>query len=202
MITACGNELELSDEEARLWFDGLSAFLAPLNYSLYYHDAHTWLIQNDQLPHITAKPIYTLSHQSLMPELKNLDETLFWQQFITETQMFLSAHSLNKARKTLYPINGVWIWGGGPVGEPATIPLICNEPNLIQLGKLLSTEVQQGTWDPKHAKHSILILNKLNTTDRLLLEQKLASYTVCWYWNNMAYLKKPKRWWSRMIGKI
>ena len=202
MITALGYELQLSNQESQQWFDVLSDFLAPLHYTLYYHDAYTWLIQCPNQPRITAKPICKLLHQSIMPELKSLDDTLFWQRFITETQMFLGSHPLNKARKGLHPINGVWVWGGGPLGMPVQTPLVCNHPNLLQLGTLLSTHVIHGPVPQKPAKNSVLLFNELSQSDRLLLQDQLQSYTVRWYWNNMAYLTKRKRWWSRVIGVI
>ena len=202
MITAFGSALELSDKESHQWFDALSEFLAPLTYRLFYHDAYTWLLQCDGQPTITAKPIHNLLHQSMMPELKNLDETLFWQRFITETQMFFSTHPLNKARLGVHSINGLWVWGAGPLGAPVQKPLICNEPNLLKLSQLLSTKVISGQFPQNPAKNSVLLLEDLNQPDRILLEEQFQSYTVRWYWNNMAYLTKPKRWWSRIIGII
>lgn len=202
MITASGHELQLSNQESQQWFKILNDFLTPLDYSLYYHDAYTWLIQCADHPTVTAKPIHNLLHHSIMPELKNLDDTLFWQQFITETQMFLGSHPLNKARKGLPSINGVWVWGGGPLPAPGQTPLVCYHSNLVQLGTLLSTQVIDEPLPLKSANHSVLLFNELSEADRLLLQDQLQSYNVRWYWNNLAYLTKQKRWWSRIIGII
>ncbi len=202
LITAVGHELQLSDEASRQWFDALSAFLAPFNQKLYYHDACTWLIQCHEEHQISAKPVYRLLHQSMIPELKNLDKTLFWQRFITETQMFFSTHPLNKARIGLPSVNGVWVWGAGPLRARVQTPIICDDPHLLPLARLLSTHVIQGPLPQKPDKKSVILFNHLNLTHRIALEHQLKSQPVRWYWNNLAYLIQPKRWWSRIIGII
>ena len=111
MIMACGEMLDLSDEESRQWFAALAKFLVNDKVTLHYHDANTWLIQFDECPPINAKPVHSLLQQSMMQQLAALDPTLFWSRFLTENQMFFSEHPLNKARTGRYPVNGVWIWG-------------------------------------------------------------------------------------------
>ncbi len=118
MITACYEDLDLSDEASRQWFAALADFLKYDNIKLHYHDAYTWLIQFEQSPPIHAKPVHTVLNQSMMQQLKTLDPTLFWSRFLTENQMFFSEHPLNKTREGRYPINGVWIWGDEQLNEP------------------------------------------------------------------------------------
>ena len=113
MIVASGSELQLSDQVSRLWFAAFKEFVTADHFNVHYHDAHTWLIQCDGKPLLDSKPVHTLHHKSLMPELRKLDETLYWQRLITEGQMFFSEHPLNKDRLASYSINGLWFWGGG-----------------------------------------------------------------------------------------
>ncbi len=141
MIIASGSQLELSEQESKRWFEAFKEFIASENMHLHYHDAYTWLFQYEDKPQITAKPVHVLQHQSMMPELEMLDKTLFWQRFITESQMFFSGNALNKARIGLYPINGVWLWGGGALGDKIQTQLICHDPDLIELANVLSTNV-------------------------------------------------------------
>ena len=202
MIVASGSELQLSDDESRLWFTALEAFLAPENISLYYHDAHTWLLQYDGRPHIFSKPVHVLQHQSMMPELKKLDDTLFWQRFITENQMFFSAHSLNKTRIGLYPINGLWIWGGGSLRARVKIPLVYHDDSSLKLAKLLSTNVIDYTSLPSLSNNCVLLCNDFGQHDQHVLQTQLNKNTVRWYWNNVAYISKPNSWLSRLMEKF
>ena len=119
MIVASAHELKLSESESVRFFSALAEFVAAYSIKLHYHDAYTWLLNVDGQPHITAKPVHALLHQSLMPELRTLDSTLFWQRLITEIQMFFSAHPFNKEREEKYSINGIWIWGNGKMHEPS-----------------------------------------------------------------------------------
>ena len=201
MIVASAATLQLSDDESRRWFDALSAFVASENINLYYHDAHTWLLQCKDRPQIVAQPVHKLLHQSMMLELKRLDETLFWQRLITEIQMFFSAHLLNNSRPGLYPINGVWIWGGGRLPGLVDIPFYCDEPS-FKLASLLTTQVIDVNTSRIFAKNGVLLYSSLDAQEHVFLQTKLQKNTVQWYWSNVAYLSKPKSWLSRLMGKI
>lgn len=222
MIVASGHELKLSTEESRVWCAELAAFSAFVDIKLHYHDASTWLLQRDGKPKIIARPVHTLHHQSMMPELKKLDETLFWQRYITENQMFFSEHPLNKARKESYSINGLWLWGGGNLHERGHKTLVCANEGLQKLATLLSTSVssyQSGkmpnsrgltagssldakSMDPAFAADSVLLFDTLNEHERAALQTQLQKNTVHWYWNNVAYTSKPKSWWSRLLERF
>lgn len=201
MIIRAGQTLVLSDAESRLWFDALSAFLASENTHVHYHDAHTWLLQCKDMPHIRAKPVHHVLHQSMMTELKGLDETHFWQRFMTEIQMFFSAHALNEARLGLNSINGLWIWGDGILHEKVDIPIYCDEP-LFKLASLLSTQVNDVKTSTRFAKNGLILYSVLSKQDEQRLQTQLQNTATQWYWNNVAYLSKPKRWWSRLIERV
>ena len=202
MIVASGHELQLSDDESRRWFAALVDFVASENIHLQYHDAHTWLIRRDTKPQILAKPVHVLQHQSMMPELKMLDETLFWQRFITENQMFFSAHAMNKTREGLYPINGLWIWGDGALRARTETSLVGYDDDLLHLAKLLSINVSHYPSLPSLSKNSVLLCNDLCPEQHQILQARLQKNTVRWYWNNHAYLSKPKNWLSRLMENI
>ena len=197
MITALGSELQLSEIQSRAWFAALAEFVASDISNLYYHDPHTWLLQCDGKPQLTAKPVHTLHHQSMMPELKRLDKTLFWQRFITENQMFFSTHPLNKARTEVYPINGLWLWGNGKLQACGQKQLICSDESLWQLARVLSTNVSEYQSVPSIADNSVLLFSELGQHELCALQTRLQKNKVRWYWNNVAYLTKPRNWWSR-----
>lgn len=195
MIMASGSALQLSDQESQGWFAALVDFVQPNKVHMHYHDAHTWLIQVKEHPRITAKPVHMLLHQSMTPQLKALDSTLFWQRFITENQMMFSGHPLNKARMDRYPINGLWIWGGGQLQSRSKRPFICNDEQTFKLAALLSTQVSY-LQPGESLKKNTVILSSANQAEGL--QTQLQKYTVRWYWNNVAYINKPQHWWLGM----
>ena len=199
MIVACGQALELSESDSLRWYSALAQFVKPYNINLHYHDAYTRLINVDNLPQITAKSVYTLLHQSLLAEIRALDPTLFWQRFITESQMFFSAHPLNKERGETNPINGIWIWGDGKLLENHLKPLVCQNDELLKLAQLLSTKVSGYSPSAPISKNSLFLFGELNPSELHVLELQSQKHTVRWYWNNIAYLTKPKSWISRLI---
>lgn len=201
MIVASGNDLQLSEPESRLWFAALAEFLAADNMQLYFHDATTWLLQCEGKPALIAKPVHSLLHQSMMPQLRNLDESLFWQRLITETQMFLSAHPLNQSGKGKQPINGIWIWGSGSLLEKKQKPCIASDKDSHALARLLSKEVHESHLTAPLTKDTVLLFSDLAPQDRLALQTRLEKYKLRWYWNNIAYETPAKRWFSRLIGR-
>ena len=196
MIIASGDALDLTEEESYQLFEDFKAFVAADNIALHYHDAHTWLIQCVDKPPINAKPPHTILHHSLMSELKMLDDTHFWQSFITENQMFFSSHPLNKERCS-YPINGLWFWGEGELGAPTDRPFIYAEESLRRLATLLSTNVSMYEPSIKYVKNNMLLFEGLQQNELAILQTQLQKNTVHWHWNNIAYYSKRKRWWTR-----
>lgn len=202
MILASGPELQLSSEESRAWLAAFAAFVSDDNIHLHYHDAHTWLLQCDDKPGIVAKPVHTMHHQSMMHELKTLDDTLFWQRFITENQMFFSAHPLNKNRPGLYPLNGLWIWGGGDMMQGVSRPLIFKGYDAGCLARVISSSAKEYENNVPYSKGTVLLFDALNDKEQQQLESQLKQHTVRWYWTNTAYVSTPKRLWSRLMEKL
>lgn len=89
MVSAYGAQLGLSEADSKLWYQSYADYLAEEGMSLHYHRADMWLLRIDGKPYLNAKPVHQLLNHSLMPELSALDITMYWQKFITESQMFL-----------------------------------------------------------------------------------------------------------------
>jgi hypothetical protein len=191
MIMACDEALNLSDDESRQWFSALSEFLCHDRIKLHYHDAYTWLIQFENPPPIHAKPVNLLLQKSMMLHLKALDVTLFWSRFITESQMFLSGHALNKSRD--FPINGVWIWGEGRLKTRSSRAIVCGDEEGYALAELLSTRVSFYKPGEKTPRNALVLLPNLNAQQAAWFEKN----RVHWYWNNIQYITKPKSWFIR-----
>jgi len=198
MITASFDDLKLSDEESRLWFKEFKEFLALDNINLFYHNKDIWLLQSDNLPQIIAKNVYNMHNQSIMPSLHQLDKTLYWQKFITESQMFLSSNILNKGRTAEDVINGVWVWGGGELPKLVNKKIICNDEEYFKIARLLSTNIQM-LDDLSYSKSNVLLLNKIDKKVLDFLFKSSQNHTVNWHWNNLAYRKKEKTLIGRCI---
>lgn len=192
-------DLELLDGESHALFEAFKAYVAPME--TYYCDAHTWLLQCDETtPKITAQPVQKVQHQPISDALRALDETLYWQRFITEVQMFLSTHALNKARA--HPINGVWVWGEGVLHAPSSVPLVCENESLRALAQLVTTNTRLYEPLASLSKDSVLLFEKLSESTLLALTTQAQKYNTSWYWNDAAYRNQSKAWWLRLIGKI
>lgn len=193
MITAYGEHLNLDEKETHHWFTLLSDLVAAYDMKLFYHDAHTWLLQCDNKPPMLSQSLHTMHHQSMMIALKALDTTLFWQRLMTEAQMLYSVDSLNTSRVSC-TINGIWIWGGGQLNEPQAIPVICGDEDLQRLARLLSTNVHKFE-EAAFVKDSVGLFNNAPPDFRNLQKKE-----VHWYWNNIAYITNQHRpWFKRLI---
>lgn len=196
MIVAAGDDLQLTELESQKWFEAFADFVSDEKISAYYHDASTWLIQLDGHPRITAKPVHSLLHQSMMPQLEALDTTFFWQRFMTESQMFFSGHALNTLRNGRYPINGLWIWGGGVLRQPGKHAIVVNDQHTQSLAALLSTNVSLYSAEQSYPHDTLMLWSDLERLGDL--QTKLTKQTVSWYWNNHVYQLKPKHWLRRL----
>ncbi|WP_133127837.1 hypothetical protein [Legionella nagasakiensis] len=201
MMIATSHELHLSEEESRQWFSAFAEFSAEERMQAYYCDAHTWLLRYDDKPEIIAKPAHSLLHQSLLPHLQALDETFYWQRFITESQMFFNTHPLNDKRPDC-SINGLWLWGSGRLNTSVCIPVICGDSYLIEIANHLSSDVRLYQPSQSLPKNAILLIDCLDANELHHLQVQLCHTTVHWYWNNGVYCTRPKKWLSRLWGSI
>lgn len=175
-------------------FDAFQSFLAEENMQLYYHDATTWLLQCDahSLPH--TKPLHAVLQQSMRPILKSLETEPFWLRFLTEAQMFLSGHQ--------HTINGVWFWGESPCHAPDNKPLVIYGDDAWRAAlQLISTDVSMYQPDMKCSKQSVCFMPVYDSGAVQSLAAELAQQHVCWSWNDIDNITKPKRFWTRFRGK-
>ncbi|MFY7698416.1 MAG: hypothetical protein ACOVQX_06380 [Legionella sp.] len=195
MIVACEQQLQLSEREARLWFDVFAAYVAHEHMTVVFHHPYLWLLRVTDKPKITAKPVYHLIGASLSREIECIDRSHYWQRLMTEVQMLFSAHPLNTARQP-YPINGVWLWGNGELS--LSTRTIITDKNLINLARLVSHKVQFYHDDNKFSCDDILLLQSVTSDQLKGLRTSLHKQNVCWYWNNIAYSCKRLGWFSRL----
>ncbi|KGP64409.1 hypothetical protein EP47_11605 [Legionella norrlandica] len=189
MIVAINGDLQWTDQEAKHWFELYSAYLAEEGMTLYFHDAFTWLLRVDNMPYLHAKPVYQIQNKSLMPELAQLDPTLYWQKFFTESQMFFASHF----RESL--INGIWAWGGAKLGTKKTIP-ICTDKEFFSLAQGCSSNVTLYNPSVSLKEFQIILLRDISSLSELhqVEVKKIHAY---WYWNNCAFIRTKHNWFTR-----
>lgn len=197
MLMATGSDLELSEDESLSWFNEVAEFLKADGFSPRFLDAQTWLFRVDNQPIIDTKPPHCLIQHSLMPSFKIMDNTLFWQRLITELQMYLSEHPLNKTRKGLC-INGLWFWGAGEFAVTNKKKIVCDDPQLNALLKAQGQQISLLTESTILSKEQLVVINQPKPTLLQLLHEKTKKNTVRWYWSDLAYLRQASHWWSKL----
>ncbi|CDZ79219.1 hypothetical protein BN59_03537 [Legionella massiliensis] len=194
MLVAAGTELELSEDESRLWFTQVADFLKADGFNPVFHDTQTWLFNIDDKPEIKSQSAQSLMHKSLMPALSGLDKSLYWQRLITELQMYLGAHPLSSLREGL-AINGLWFWGEGELQIKTKRVVTTDDEVLIDsLGQSLSALSPTTAF----AKDDLLIISDPKQLVANQLEERINKHKVNWYWNNCSYSRKATHWWSRL----
>ncbi|MDF1758070.1 MAG: hypothetical protein P1U74_07205 [Legionellaceae bacterium] len=197
MLVAAGRDFSLTESMGREWFFELKKFVDGEDIKVHYHDACTWLIQINDHPTNTSKPVYSLLNQSIMPELESLDDSLFWQRFITESQMFFNNHPLNKTQGNNLAINGLWVWGGGKMSAKSTKPIIVFDEELLEIANLLSSNVSLYFEQKNLSRTSILLCSFADSLIKSGLD--LTKKTTYWYWNNFAYKIKATNWFKQLF---
>jgi hypothetical protein len=193
MIVAHGSALQLQEIEAKSWFDQFAQYLEEESKVLYYHSTDTWLLYDDKKHSLSAKPVHHLLNQSLMPELARLDKTLYWQKFITESQMFFAS----KPNQSL--INGLWIWANAKLKGKRNMT-VCADEHFLSLAQIGSSNVALYRPEILLKDYEVLLLaapSRLSEPH----QKELAKRAVHWYWNNAAYTVDNASWFTRLWRK-
>jgi hypothetical protein len=196
MVIATGEALELTEEESRLLFAEVTQFLTADDFSPIYHDAKTWLFKISTKPTISSASVDTMLHQSMMPVLKAMDSTLFWQRLITELQMYLSSHPFNQQRQNKLAVNGLWFWGNGEFRVTTNRKIVTDDE--VLLANLSSLGQMSFLMPTAIAKNDLVFVKYPQQIDLSKIEDNTQKITARWFWNNMAYIKQKNHWWSRL----
>lgn len=196
-LVASAKELKLSEAESRLWFKAVADFLKQDDFDPLFHNAQTWLFKAEGKPLFKSKSVHSILHQSLMPLLADLDNSLYWQRLFTELQMYLSAHPLNLNRGSSLPVNGLWFWGEGSLGKQSDKTLLTDDKVLqyclVEKGLNIRELSASSTYDP----NQLVVIYDAKQIELGDLEEKTKRTQVSWYWNNCSYSQKAASWWSR-----
>lgn len=184
MLVAAGYDFSINSQQSEMLFAKFSEFVKADGMELYKHDSVTWLLKVQDQPLLNAKSVYSVLHHSLFKELEYLDSSLYWQKFITMSQMFFSGLRLPDDRN-IYPINGVWVWGGGHLERNTTQQIVALDDDALLIAKSISTNYCAYVNHPPISKDAIFIASSINSLE--FLSQRCLQKIKYWYWNNQAY---------------
>lgn len=193
ILVSAGYDFALSEEQGEKLFTKLLEFLQGENIDVFYHNEYTWLIRPNNAPNINARPVYSLLHQSIMPDLESLDKSLFWARFITESQMFFNGNSIHPA------INGLWVWGAGRLNARSNAHLLACDADAYQLAQVLTSNVTNVSQINKFVKDGIYLCSSIDCLQNL--DDKVVQRLKYWYWNNISYKVSPKNWFTKLIRR-
>jgi hypothetical protein len=115
--------LAVEPAEAREIVASLAALFAPdLEFHVAAPDRWYVRVAKEELPHTT--PLDELIGRNVFGLLPRSDGRMRWANALTEAQMLLSTHEVNRAREATGrpPINSVWFWGEGTTPHDVTRP--------------------------------------------------------------------------------
>lgn len=194
LITAAGRSLEVQEADAQSWFSVFSDYFAAEGMKLHYHDEKTWLLHDPQKHPLKAKPAHRLLNKSLVPELAGLDQTLFWQKFITESQMLFASqpnHSM---------MNSLWPWGSAKLADKKDT-VICADEYFLPSAKLCSVNVNLYSPSIKLKEQHIVLINDRSVLSAQHLHE-LKKLSIDWYWNDTAYASNWGNWFTRLWRRM
>lgn len=179
LITAFGKSLNLDETGIKDSFHRFAEYLRAEGLGLYYHDASTWLLSASQRPRLKTKPVHYLLDRPLMMEIAAMDETFYWQKFLTESQMFFATQAHHET------LNGVWLWGSAPLDSKKSIK-ICADEHFISLAQLCASHVSLYQPSLSLNDFDLLLVADFSLFSEVHQEQ-LKKRSARWYWNNIGY---------------
>jgi hypothetical protein len=194
VITALGEDKEIDEQQMKIHFHHFSEHLMAEGMALYYHEPDTWLLSTNHRVLLKAKPVHHILNKPLMHELVQLDDTMHWQKFLTESQMYFAS------LKNTPLMNGVWLWGGGVLDERKKVK-ICADDKFLPMAQLCSTDVDLYRHDLPLRDYELLLLSDLSVLSRTH-QQQLAKTATRWYWNNAGYEYPDIHWLTRLWRKL
>lgn len=193
IVVASGKSLQMNANELATCFNAYADFLSEEGFTLVYYDEDHWLLSASGRPPLHAKSVYSLLNQSFMPELSQIDNSFYWQKFITESQMFFASQPGHMA------LNGVWAWGGGHCPDAKPIRIFA-DAKWQPIAEQLSAQVISNEPDARLSDFEIILIDHLNTFTAMQ-SRELNALNINWYWNNMAYATNKSNWFNRLWRK-
>lgn len=118
------DHLGISEEESQQLIASINQLLFQDELQITYGNPNEWFLRLPSEPGITTYPLTEVIAKDLRAYLPKGRDQDWWHRLLTEIQMILFDHQVNKLRqKEGKPvINSVWLWGEGKVTSYALKP--------------------------------------------------------------------------------
>lgn len=187
IMSAQGPALCLDEHEARRYFSVLEAYFKEDGHFLHWHDQHTWLLQKNNSIALLAPPVTVLAQQSLMPIISSLGTEHYWARILTEVQM-LFAHLSFESVTSRFPVNGVWIWGGGNIEQKTNRCIKTDDEHALSLFSPLTHHVELYQGLNEVDEDDLIVLMNAQSLDYTELNCLRRSMPIYYYGIEHAYL--------------
>ena len=152
----------LQQDEAAAMCASLNEHFAGSGMRFFAPHPQRWYLAQQDAPRISTTPLRTVAWQDAKLHLPQGEGALEWQRILTEVQMLLYAHPLNRAREARGQpvVNSLWLWGegravllkqafdaaGGDCGLVAAFANAAGVKVCDSLPALLAEPGQRGLW--------------------------------------------------------
>ncbi|HUM94010.1 MAG TPA: hypothetical protein PLU26_05990 [Candidatus Competibacter sp.] len=138
--------LALEAAEARALVESFNQTFAADGLRLEALRPERWYLRLPADPDVRAHPLETAIGRDIRALLPYGPAKARWHKLLTEAQMLFHAHPINQAReaRNQLPINGFWLWGGGPAptgARPPAAGLYADDPLTRGLARLAGSGV-------------------------------------------------------------
>lgn len=106
--------LQLRDSEADALLESINEFLQADSLHFSRTESDRWFMSGKDGSALCSYPPSFLAHRNASAFLTDGDTSGSWRRLMTELQMLLHTHPVNREREQqgLLPINSIWFWGG------------------------------------------------------------------------------------------
>lgn len=119
-------DVPLNVNEATQLCTSLNTHFAAEGLRFFSPHPQRWYLQMESVPDIVTRPLSQVAGRNVQTYLPKGRDALRWHKIFNEIQMLFFEHAVNQAREARgdFPINSIWLWGGGHAVEQLARPYI------------------------------------------------------------------------------
>lgn len=149
-VVMAHEELALTQEEANKLVEEINAHFSDEPWKIHALHPHRWYLEHNTTQDLQTTPLFKVLNQDVNPYLPKGGNAKYWTQCANEIQMLLHGSNINFERESrgCWPVNSVWLWGGGALPESNKITtthtkIISNNIVMQGIGKYYNIEIRR-----------------------------------------------------------
>jgi len=117
-------DVSLNADEATQLCSSLNMHFADEGLRFFAPHPQRWYLQMENVSDIVTRPLSQVAGRNVQTYLPKGLNALRWHKICNEIQMLFFEHAVNQAREARgeFPINSIWLWGGGHAVEHLARP--------------------------------------------------------------------------------